>query len=161
TDRESPGFFRGNDAMNHKQRKELRTLAEGLLFVPEEKFTLGLWGEGTLRPDEIGFECDYAGCAVGWAPKLIPGCGLTLKELKPFGVQPVYNGKTGFDAVEEYFGLTYGEACFLFNCTHYDSDQIGPNDVSARILAFLEDPEIADPNFEYGDSFTDEMEVTE
>jgi hypothetical protein len=128
--------------MNEKQREELRTLAEGLRLVPEEKFYMSFWGRGTLRPDAEDFSCDYAGCAIGWAPRLIPGCGLELAE-SGGGMRPRYNGKDDFWAVADYFGLEVDDTFFLFMPDGYpDPDLVTPEEVSDRILAFLEDPEL-------------------
>ena len=65
--------------MNEKQKYELRLLAENLERVPSRWFTMQFWGEG--NPNDASFEedaCAYAGCAIGWAPMLIPNFGLTL-----------------------------------------------------------------------------------
>ena len=132
--------------MNEKQRAELGTLAENLHLVPAEKFTMLKWGEGELLPGLEDFGCNYAGCAVGWAPKLIPGCGLELcLDPRASALMPHYDGFEGLRAVMEYFGLSYVEAVYLFDLDEYPSDAWTDDDdvpkevVSARILQFLDD----------------------
>ena len=123
---------------------------------------MSIWGRGTLKPDEPGFTCDYAGCAIGWLPKLVPNCGLKLEEVSDH-LQPEYDGEIGYDAVADYFGLRFREVLFLFSLDDYeDFDLVTPQEVSARILAFLDDPAIVpavDEDDEEWDSEDDSTEV--
>ena len=132
--------------MNEKQRAELKTLAENLHLVPAEKFTMLKWGQGQLLPGLDDFGCNYAGCAVGWAPKLIPGCELKLRlDPRASALIPYYDDFDGMTAVQAYFGLRFVEAEYLFHPEEYPSDARTEDDdvpkevVSARILQFLED----------------------
>jgi hypothetical protein len=133
--------------MNEKQKHELKLLAENLMRVPAELFTMNCWGEGDpSKADLESIECHYAGCAIGWAPMLIPGCGLTLKKGSYSSVFPYYEGEERLDAVCLYFGLTFREALYLFDLESYEDDgdswegecNITREAVSARILEFLQ-----------------------
>src|SRR5262245_15248953 len=99
------------DTMTEKQRQELRTLAENLHRVPDKKFMMTTWGQGILDTTTEEFTCKYAGCAIGWAPKLIPGCGLELRPSAVDGglIVPHFEASSHFHAVSAYFGLTSDE----------------------------------------------------
>lgn len=130
--------------MDERQRQELRTLALGLPKIPQSKFDMDFWGKGKLDTEKPGFRCQYAGCAIGWAPKIIPNCGLEMvfaysTSTRPYGLVPRYNGSLGIDAVMKYFGLSFEEAIYLFDRTptKYDESPITTIQVSERILDFL------------------------
>jgi hypothetical protein len=115
--------------VNAKQRLELRQLAEGLLSVPRERFTIHHW-----RLEQAEGECGFAGCAIGWASVLIPGCEL---QFTTFIRLPEFKGKVGFWAVADYFGIGIQEAIYLFHPENYSS-HVTPEIVSNRILEFLQ-----------------------
>jgi hypothetical protein len=130
--------------MDDKQRAELKALAEGLLLVPEEKFDMRLWGLGSLPSDVPVADCDYAGCAIGWASKLIPHCRLVLApprfDHNPH-LRPSYKGRVGMPAVAKYFGIDTAQASALFEPKSYGKGPVGPKEVAAQILTFLAEPD--------------------
>jgi hypothetical protein len=116
--------------MNGRQIRELRQLAEGLPNVPTGKFKMNTWGQGMLRPDREGFDCPFAGCAIGWMPKLVPGSKLRFEKYGRFQ-HPTYKGAINFRAI----GLR--RAAWFFNPNSYNNCPITPDEVSRRILDFL------------------------
>lgn len=122
--------------MNDEQRNNLKTLALGLRQVPPHKFNMGRWGVGELDTESPKFDCNFAGCAIGWAPKLIPNCQLCLEPNAWGVILPCYGYLTGFGAVADYFGIFNEEAFHLFDSDEYNED-VTPAHVADRILAFL------------------------
>jgi hypothetical protein len=117
---------------------ELRQLAEGLPSVPEDKFDLNVWGTGKLNINSRKFDCGFAGCAIGWMPKLVPST--KLRFVDPFHIPHFNVGRTQFwdyDAIAEYFGITKYEAKYLFHPDSYDEEDNNPVAVSDRIRTFL------------------------
>lgn len=123
--------------MTAKQKANLMALASGLRRVPRAKFKMDFWGEGKLDTKSETFDCGYAGCAIGWAPKLIPGCRLRLIPDGDTFFVPHYQGSTGMNAVMQYFGIEYSDATYLFSTAQYETASITPIQVSNRILKFL------------------------
>lgn len=106
-------------------RIRLAILAKFLLTVPEEKFSLQTW------------KCGTTACAVGWA--------CTIPEFKEEGLSyydesnqhfaPKYKGEWHFDAVDEFFDISYRDSLWLFG-----ADQDGyntPIQVVARICDLM------------------------
>lgn len=129
--------------MNQLQRSELETLGRRLPDVPPEKFDMLNWAKGELDTDSPEFNCNFAGCAIGWLPKLVPTCRLTFicDEYEEF--IPAYNSPdTGteyrhYGAIACYFGINITDALFLFAPNRYASENPSPAVVGARILDFL------------------------
>jgi hypothetical protein len=131
--------------VNVKQFGELKLLAEKLPLVPEEKFRMGTWGRGFLQIDKPGFDCVFAGCAIGWAPKLIPDCGLgTVMVCSDSVIRhvPTFNGHKSYWAISAYFGISFDEACYLFDPYEYYSSKPTTEEVSGRILELLLEKEV-------------------
>jgi hypothetical protein len=126
--------------VNSKQFNELKMLAEKLPLVPEERFNMSQWATGDQETD-----CGFAGCAIGWAPKLIPNCGLRFGPdvLCPFCMSPYYQDETGYNAVATYFGINYVQSLDLFY-PHSYAFGATPKDVSKRILQFLAGEKVED-----------------
>jgi hypothetical protein len=120
--------------MDQRQRAELTMLAEKLPLVPAEKFDMSFWGDGRLDLDTPEFTCGFAGCAIGWAPKLIPNCGI---ERWDHGVR--FGGESGFRAVALYFGIDEDQADYLFARYSYSEETVDltPLVVANRIMRFL------------------------
>jgi hypothetical protein len=77
--------------MNDKQREELRTLAAGLLRVPAEQFDMGTWAVEEHTP-----ESEIVAGPIGWAPRLIPDCGITVgSDHLELNLIPYFNDKPG------------------------------------------------------------------
>jgi hypothetical protein len=125
-----------------KNANELEQLAEGLLLVPAEKFNLGYWGQGQLdRRSKTKFDCDFAGCAMGWMKKLVPRTKLKFDDgYCPFLTEEGWKF-TGFNAIARYFDISVNEADYLFNSACYKPEDIrNPVAVANRIKELLNDP---------------------
>ena len=122
-------------------KDRLTKLGDFLATVPPERFDLGNWrnkGQGG-RDSDIDDEalrtgCGTTGCAIGWA--------CTIPEFKDAGLSyigyPVLgDGLRGFQAVEEFFGLSHMEAMYLFSSRRY-KDNAGPDDVAERLYEAAE-----------------------
>jgi hypothetical protein len=125
-----------------KNANELEQLAEGLLLVPAEKFNLGYWGQGQLdRRSKTKFNCDFAGCAMGWMGKLVPHTKLKFGD----GYCPFLTVEdervSGYEAIARYFDISVNEANYLFNPLCYKREDIrNPVAVANRIKELLNDP---------------------
>jgi hypothetical protein len=107
--------------------------------VPERNFNLAFWRGGYEQSDTalLNHKCGTTACAVGWA--------CAMPEFKAEGLRdaagaPVYMGHGGWDAVEAFFDLSYGESVALFSLDHY-TDSPEPWEVADRIEQFIEQPE--------------------
>lgn len=127
-----------------KHLKQLITLAEKLPTIPREQFTMMRWGNGRLEVERKGFGCGFAGCAIGWMPKLVRGQKLVSTEATGHPIYllytPIYKGTTGMSAVALYFDITLAEAVYLFGTTHRNGLERAretPAMVSRRIFDFL------------------------
>jgi hypothetical protein len=108
--------------------ERLLKLADFLETVPPHSFDMKEWITFT--------ECGFAGCAIGWTPKAIPGEGFILKHHMADEYYPYYNGKERWRAVEEFFELEELEAEHLFMNSKYEESPT-PNEVAARIREFV------------------------
>jgi len=113
-------------------RKRLLRLADLLDTVPPEHFDLGVWLAGDGPP------CKTAACAVGWATT-IPAfrrAGLTTDS----SGWPIYSEWGGFNAAEQFFGLTEDDALHLFASSYRYrlADLTRPTTVARRIREFVE-----------------------
>lgn len=115
------------------------------------KFDLGLWGcvlDAGLEdvPEEISVNCGTAACAVGLA--CISGkfkrAGLTYRaqskdSLGGNNFQPVFGLDEGFDAVKNFFAISYREAEHLFSYTAYPDTRgaAAERAVAKRIRSFV------------------------
>jgi len=102
----------------------------------------------TVAPDRVTFSRWYSsgkGCAVGLAAVLEPriqaqGLGLanedSLKECRP-----VYAGKSDWEAVTAFFGITHQQATVLFTPAGYHGElRPHPRRISDRIRSMLAEP---------------------
>jgi len=102
----------------------------------------------TVAPDRVTFSRWYGsgkGCAVGLAAVLEPriqaqGLGLanedSLKECRP-----VYAGKSDWEAVTAFFGITHQQATVLFTPAGYHGElRPHPRRISDRIRSMLAEP---------------------
>lgn len=132
--------------MTPKQR--FRTLATLLRTVPPEKFDLWSWrsapGAGLAHPNPTHTlsdqsltdpSCRTAGCAVGWACAY-PAFQAEGLSFHPKISAPAFNGHTGWEAVEGFFGLSPADASYLFRCSGYPSNPT-PDMVADRIEKFI------------------------
>ena len=99
----------------------------------------------TIEPDRLTFSRWYGsgkGCAVGLAAMLHAGMraqGLSLANEECLRrCRPVYDGKSDWEAVCAFFGISHAEATTLFTSKGYGNDaQPHPHRIAARVLAFL------------------------
>jgi hypothetical protein len=82
--------------------------------------------------------CGFAACAVGWACTIPSfrkaGLRLTATLDNKFMMIPKFDGQTGFEAVEEFFGITGNTASYLFESDAYgQSGKPRPKTVANRI----------------------------
>lgn len=77
--------------------------------VPPKKFNIQNWGN-TTNPDDP----NYVGCAGGWSTKLFAKEGIHYERNHETNA-PFYRGKSGTDAMMEFFGLSFLETEFLFS----------------------------------------------
>lgn len=120
----------------HRQR--LNKLAAYLKTVPPEQFDMDYWANAD---DDYPGECEFAGCALGWATRVFPELKLVQGE---GAIVPVLVGSnwTGYDAASRLFGITYMEAVDLFSPDAY-GPCVTPQGVAERIEAFAAGEEIA------------------
>lgn len=119
---------------------QLKKLAEGLGKIPPQKFNMSSWGSGVLRPDDEGFECNFAGCAIGWMPKLVPEN--TLVQTDKFGrvkfTRPILGLEGRYKVIAHYFDISISEAKYLFDPYTYPTNvDTEASEVEARILEVL------------------------
>jgi hypothetical protein len=118
--------------MSTERLQHLITILEK---VPEEKFDLLSW------------HCGTTACAVGHAAldpvfnaqgfKLSPG--IYSQAAHPtFKPDEDSETHTGWSAVAEFFDLSYGMACYLFDKARYDELNPTTADVIKRIKLYLE-----------------------
>lgn len=93
---------------NRVYRKRLLFLADFLEQLPKKNFNYGEW----YKKDH----CGTTGCALGWAATLprFKKLGLHLHKDKYYGRMPVCKGEYREYAAMGIFGLTAGEAEYLF-----------------------------------------------
>lgn len=105
--------------MNNK----LNQLADFLETIKADRFNMNFWASGQLN------ECGTIGCAVGWATQIFP----ELKLVETHGVGETYlivcfNGLLGFDALTEFFRITYAQSSYIFDPDYYPS-RLVPKDL--------------------------------
>ena len=119
-------------------KDRLIKLGDFLASVPDDKFDLENWrnnGEEGMDSDysvddeDLKTGCGTTGCAVGWA--------CTIPEFKEAGlsytgVTVSYGGLVCWAAVQEFFGLSFMEAQYLFSNASYKANA-GPYDVAERL----------------------------
>jgi hypothetical protein len=102
------------------QKRRLLRLADFLETVPRRQFNMKVWGNGTDPK-----ECGFAGCAGGWATSIFPAL-----KLIPWGffsqTEIRYGEFTSFEALQNYFGLTYADAEYIFDSYEYPKSNRNP-----------------------------------
>jgi hypothetical protein len=122
----------------------LKKLREHLLNnVPEERFCMGTWCRES--------ECGTAACAWGHACsipsfrraglQLLADPDIKYEETRCFF--PTYQGYHGYEAAEQFLGISYMEACWLFDPLRYPVLQVLPNHVAERIDQLVRELETA------------------
>lgn len=115
----------------------LTHLADFLMTIPPEQFTLEVWvDQQEIKPKtlfgliQISSGCGFAGCAIGWATYKNMFPGFELKSGTPY-----YKGKYSFEAIEAVFSINENNAYYFF---HPDKYQISatPQMVAERIYRF-------------------------
>lgn len=126
----------------------------------KRRFYMGSWVSGGS-----GEVCQTAGCALGYAaldPRLqVRGLTLvyyddkynpwriaTVEELTKLiadvispSIYPIYNGKTGFEAAVEFYGITSRASDYIFEPAYYPdmlASEIEPEHVVAHIRRVIE-----------------------
>ena len=124
--------------MKKLYKARLTKLLDFLAHVPDERFDLSHWRNNSKddRPsyyavddDALRTGCGTTGCAVGWA--------CTIPEFKEAGLSYVnstinYGSLKSFQAVAEFFGVSYTEAVYLFSQVSYKVNA-SPYDVAERL----------------------------
>lgn len=118
----------------------LLKLADFLETVPEENFDISGWetAEATKPEGDRPGQCGFAGCAVGWAAHVELFDGFVMRD-----GDPLYQGKTDWDAVDELFGFKQApgelskEGLILFSGSEYRGYEATPAQVAARIRQFV------------------------
>lgn len=95
-----------------------------------------------LKPETLA--CGTTACACGFAgiDPWFNEQGFYLKPYQGFSGQrfePAYKGREGWEAVEEFFGLSKKQATKLFSVSCYWCDEITPQDVINRIESLLKE----------------------
>lgn len=106
-------------------RKRLLILANHLRTVKPKKFSLEDWKCGTVA------------CAVGHACtiKEFVEEGLYIEESAGFVYVPVYKDFSSWEAVTEFFAISYADSQYLFSEVEYP-EIVSPAGVSGRILNY-------------------------
>jgi len=99
-------------------------------------------GSKELNPATEGFNCGFAGCAIGWAGKFIPDFPFTHVKNGCGGFQLSLDGELpltdDYYELGYYFGITDKEARQLFDPFTYECpNNIGPIDVVIEINKLL------------------------
>lgn len=94
---------------------------------------------GPLKIDYAGRMCGTTACAFGEAVLMPEFKGTGLKRV--YG-GPRYKGKYGMDAASKFFGISYGNACRLFDPSTYPRENRGPMDVVKRIEELITRPQL-------------------
>jgi len=125
----------------------LLTLADYLTTVPQERFNMAYWGQGTIKASYP--ECGFTGCAMGHAA-FIPAfraAGLHLVRVEKAGErgsdydrhEPRFKRFREMRAAEAFFRLERKQAISLFggeNSQGKDREET-PKQVAARIRRFV------------------------
>lgn len=146
--------------------ERLKELQNVLNSVPEDQFDLGVWIEGVdkegKKSSELIGHCGTSACAVGWActhPKFNEQ-GLKYGIDDPVWEKvytPMYNGKSSWDAVGEFFGISYQLSDLLFDegsyydvfwCEDAGKVDVKPKDVANRIQIVIDNNDLADYEIE-------------
>lgn len=110
-------------------KKRLLELADLLDANDGEHFSMEEWYH--TNP-----ECGYTACAVGTAlfHKPFREQGLSCEKTEEGDLNPIYQSKSNWQAVEAFFGLEKKDAEFLFSPKSYETgDKTGPGVVANRI----------------------------
>lgn len=102
--------------MKPHYKKRLQKLLELMKTVPQKRFEISQWADAGFcskaNPSEaFHSECGTAACVGGWACTVpaFKKAGLRLEKViardYEGSLQPVFNGKEQFDALEAFFGL--------------------------------------------------------
>lgn len=105
-------------------------------LFPEVKFDIETWmAEGESCSIESG-TCGTAACALGSAALYGP---FNKEGLKINGGSPHFKGFKGFDAGQNFFGISYPESEYLFDPQQYNDERYvghdyNPHNVSEKVL---------------------------
>lgn len=127
------GLASALEALRHVDRHRLALTADVLDNVPPREFDLGVW---RYTQDDNHY-CGFVGCAIGHATadKRHNALGLSYSVHRR---APVYNGRTGWHAVEAFYALPDFLAHNLFSRQSYPyNSRPRPADVADRIRALL------------------------
>ncbi len=99
-----------------------------------------------IKGDLKQHTCGAVACAIGWMPAVFPrsfewneNANITLR-------RDVNQG--GFEAVDEFFGLSYLEVLHLFTSEYYRRGRRGPKAVAHKIKKFVETGKLPDKSYE-------------
>ena len=106
------------------------------------------FSRGVTKPEDLRHNCGTTACLAGWGC-LVPefrqaGYRAELYDLQrpQLGIVPVYMGRTMFDALQDFFDLSYTASLYLFG-EYADADETisreeeGVEQAVARIRKFV------------------------
>jgi hypothetical protein len=161
--------------MNIERLELLATVLEQQTFAAPAAFHLDHWlkapadlpstgevvqllgGAKSIVVDPVKVQCGAAACACGHAALMPEFQSQGLKLVVPVWgarhAQPFYEGREGWAAIENFFGLNDSWAQYLFNAESYDDEPdvmfddgiplVTPDMVAKRIRALVSDERIS------------------
>lgn len=132
--------------MNLERLKEMQILMQKVhesVLAGKSKFDLSEWAQGEVSENTSPNDCGAVCCAVGFAMQHKPfnDQGLNIETAFDYGFGtisiPKYLRDTNWNAVENFFGLTYLQAKYCFHDSHYPENPT-PLDVSNHIQDILD-----------------------
>ncbi len=120
-----------------QKQNRLLKLADYLDTVRPEDFDMGFWAKRSNREAE----CATTACAFGWAPNIWPRFLCLVEPYRSFSrrrgsVLHIATGLRDFEAAQEFFGLSGGEACNLFDPPP-GFEKETPKQVASRLRKFV------------------------
>lgn len=104
-------------------KTRLLKLAALLETIPTRKFDMGTWGDFGATPTGTEPRCATRACALGWATAIPEfnrkGLKLVARPGDYMMAKVVYKGVEGTEAGQKFFGLTAGQAEYLFHDGSY------------------------------------------
>lgn len=124
------------------------------------------FSRGVTKPEDLRHNCGTTACLAGWGC-LVPefkqaGYHAQLYDLNMphLGIVPVYMGRTMFDALQDFFDLSYTASLYLFG-EYADADETvsreeeGVEQAVARIRDFVATGELKWDDSDYNDNEED------
>lgn len=96
--------------------------------IPQEQFSLTSWSNGK-QPS-----CGMIGCGGGWLASYPPFIEQGLHMVRG---EPCYKRKYAFEALAEFFGITYADAYMIFTANGERSSFSDKEEWKMRVKRFL------------------------